>query len=60
MGITVAMESLARDADSVVPNIEDAGGPPLPHQSDVMWASPRKKEDITKKITVPCHVLVFL
>ena len=41
-GITVATVAPAHGADNAVPDKEDSGRPPLPHQGYPMWASGKK------------------
>ena len=43
----VATVALAHDADNVVLNKEDSGGPSLPHQSYRMWASKKKGKKVS-------------
>ena len=44
----VAIETWPKNGTVPYPGIEDAGGPPLPHRSDLTWASVREREKISK------------
>ena len=43
---TVAIKALPQGANNVVIDAGDSSGPPLPHQSNLMWASTSKNYDV--------------